>query len=1558
MSGNVDISSLAIKVSSDGISAATEQLNALTEAATAAEGKSVILSKATQDSVQATTASSSAADKYAQKLLQQSDLLGKNNEYSAQYVAITKGATDAQLTTVSALGKNLDAWRALGEAQRQATLMDQQYNAEAARTSAANKSIGETLDLMQVKLDKSKGSWLALKAAQMGASQDVINKAKEMGDAIQHEAEKGEGAMGKLGLGTVGAKRELIVLAHEATQGNFSKMPGSFLVLAERMDITNILFSAMAVQVAAVAVVIGVLVYNIYQGHAQFEALGKSLTDTGNFADTSAESLNLMAQRMGSAKANVSDMREALALLSGTGRFTSEQLEIAGAVAVNMAKDSGASIEDITKKLSTISDDAYKFATEYQKSHHAMSESQIDLIKSLSDEGKQAQATIEVLKALNEEHDRMHPPKEAGAIMTWWKEWGIVIGKVSEYIKSIGIKESTFDQINDALRTRASLETQLSNAQRLGNSTLEFSLTNQLEANKKIINSLREVQDQAKKTADAQNAFGKTGDSKVALNTYLDSSQYQTKEVKRSLELAQENKAFTIAVAGYEQGSNQYEEALERHKSNVAQIKKSTTEKTKDTGLENATEAAQMAALNVEMNYQKLRYDAEVNFQNKLYAAGDITEQEKIDRERTAITAKIAAVAEGYVKEFDLLGQYNGKDETARKNHEAKVDGIRKKAADDMSSMLSVLNSLSLEEDKSSNAAYAASLKEVEALEKQAATLADNAKVRGVNKSVIDEEEVALAAKNVQLVEELLNTSKNLGIGQDELDLIEKRIELLKRELTARQSIASSDRTKEVADAAAKQATAYQSAWNASYKSIEDGLYNAISNGGGNAVQKLLKDMKNWFARLILSPIINPIASFGSSLINGGSGVAGQGGLSTLSSLSGISNTVNSIYSLFQGTSGSMFAGGSFFGGASVGAAGGQVAAESGLMSSLGESFGSSAASAFGTEAAGTLVSGIGTALPYVGAAIAAYSILKSGLSMGDKQLGNQTVTGNLGTDNLTRNVPWTQQGGFLRSDRSGTWSYGLKDSTAVADGVAYKDNASASSDTALLKVLTDSYTAVKKASTDYATSLGLNAASIASRTDSINLAIGATAAETQANALKLFNDISDKIATDLLGSLSSLSVGTETSSATLARLSSEFTSLNVMMKALGSSTYAVTTDGIKAADALVTLLGGLQQAQTTLSAYYDAYYTTSEKTASGLAKVSDMFVVIGQVMPNSRDQLRQWIDAAKAAGNQDLYAKLMNLTGAFAAVVPAIEDTTKSLASIASERKSLQDQLLQLNGTQAQLDSAKLNAVDASNMQLQAEVLMAQRAATAKTNLATAYNTESTALKTTITTMQTFATSIAQFKSSLAIGSLSTLDPNAKYAEAKAQYDKTLASAKLGDTTAQGQLQAVATAFLTQSQIVNASSQQYAADYATVQQSNDELIAATNMNADIAQQQLDAMIDQVSKLTTINTSVLSVEEAIKLVQQYINPAVQDVPQVTTQDNTASILANQLKVFATTNATLTAELAGLRADQQAQTAQIVSTNIAVNTKAADTIAGAVSDSSQYNRNYSNKEMIV
>ena len=90
----------------------------------------------------------------------------------------------------------------------------------------------------------------------------------------------------KSAFATAGARRELIVLGHEAVQGNFSRIPGSFMVLAERLGGLGGLISPLAIGITAIgaAVIGGVYAWEKWS-YSAHDAAQKALDDFRQFED-------------------------------------------------------------------------------------------------------------------------------------------------------------------------------------------------------------------------------------------------------------------------------------------------------------------------------------------------------------------------------------------------------------------------------------------------------------------------------------------------------------------------------------------------------------------------------------------------------------------------------------------------------------------------------------------------------------------------------------------------------------------------------------------------------------------------------------------------------------------------------------------------------------------------------------------------------------------------------------------------------------------------------------------------------------------------------------------------------------------------------------------------------------------------------------------------------------------------------------------------------------------------------------------------------------------------
>lgn len=242
------------------------------------------------------------------------------------------------------------------------------------------------------------------------------------------------------------------------------------------------------------------------------------------------------------------------------------------------------------------------------------------------------------------------------------------------------------------------------------------------------------------------------------------------------------------------------------------------------------------------------------------------------------------------------------------------------------------------------------------------------------------------------------------------------------------------------------------------------------------------------------------------------------------------------------------------------------------------------------------------------------------------------------------------------------------------------------------------------------------------------------------------------------------------------------------------------------------------------------------------------------------------------------------------------------------------------------------------------------------------------TDIQATIDGFKTFSDTLLKFRDSLLLGNLSTLTPEQKYAEALAQYQITLASAKSGNTTAQNDLTGVMQAFLQASQVVNASGAQYQADFAKVLKDTSDAAAYSKGQIDIAQSSLDTLnsingnlIDLVSVTAGLkSTSTFSGTSDMMTIngshagglgyvpfdgyiaELHRGEAVLTANQAINYRNMGSLdmgpLVSEIKGLRASNDALLKEVAALRADQNQQTGALIASNYDANDRAANKVA--------------------
>ncbi|MDO8071889.1 tape measure protein [Janthinobacterium sp. SUN176] len=906
--------------------------------------------------------------------------------------------------------------------------------------------------------------------------------------------------------------------------------------------------------------------------------------------------------------------------------------------------------------------------------------------------------------------------------------------------------------------------------------------------------------------------------------------------------------------------------------------------------------------------------------------------------------------------------------EVARKVLQARVDEIEvgKQAKAVTEQALADAKALS----DTRTQAVADAVKEAEAGEKLVA-------VYGMSKTAIAQNEMAL----------LKEQRAALAVGKEnaaQIEYLNALIDAKQRSMTATEELAA----KEASAAAAKKAS---DDWAASAKDIEKSLTDAFMNGfeGGKNLATMFRDkLKSMFNNLVLQPIMSPIAAGFASFLNPGAAQA-QGSLANGGGIQSLLSSAKGIYdSLSSGLSGigtsvangvqrgmSMLQGTPYTAGANGAFATGAGAAASVAAGVMGGVYGGKMISGEygrnGIVNAGTAIGAVvGSVFPVVGTAVGA---LVGGLlggaanrlfGMGEKKVSSAGISGSLGADGFTGESysNWTQKGGLFRKNKKGT------DRSEV--------------DAELAASLGDTYAQMKAVTGAFASTLGVNTDSLATRTQSLNIVMTKDDAANQKAIADFFTGVGDAMAKELVPSLSQLSMKGESASAALQRLAGHYAVVDGVLATLGSTSQqafgAVGVASLAAREQLVKAAGGVEALGNRSAFFAENYLTEAERLAPVQKHVTEQMAALGYASVTTRAQFKDTVlqlvnsGALATKTGADQYAGLMALADAFAKTHAATEDLTKSEQGIADERKGIQEKLDQMTMTSAQLRAKERTAVDATNLALYDQLQ-------ARQDIASAYETESSALKSTIDRLKSFGDGIRSFKDSLLLGSLSTLTPMQKMAEAQRQYEETLAKAKTGDAAAQSALTGTATAYLTASQVVNAASASYAADAARVQAELAALAAITGSQLNDAQKQLTALDTQVGQLINLNKTAVGIEQAVAALGAALRaggqtditggmrfapaagmsvaasfgeaaveaPAVFDPVRYSSAANVGSdVLVAEIRGLREDNQAMRAELEGLRADQRAQTGATIQATFESNANAARTVVDGVDKSSR------------
>ncbi|QIX17315.1 phage tail tape measure protein [Burkholderia multivorans] len=467
-------------------------------------------------------------------------------------------------------------------------------------TAREAKKLVDQYDRLQATAGKTRLEMLNQQAAARGVTQAFAAQAA----AIQQAAN----ATHSFSINNSAARREMLVLAHEASQGQWKRFAGSMLVMAEASDALSLIMSPLGLGLSAAAGAAFLFARQVYAGYESAQQFNKAITATGGYLGLSAEQMVIMSNRLRDTHSSLGEVREAMAAVAATGAVTGDSLALATKAAMAMSADIGVGVDKAAESIAKIQDDVLKWVSEYQKAHHTFNAAQIEEIEGFVKAGDKAGAYKAILRDLAGAHDAFsnNATQNIGYVERWWNSLIATVKHYSAAVMNIGTPAGTIEKLRDQTAVVEKL-TQYVNEQNAKRGDAAKASGSVLDANKRQLalelaklNALRGQLDTEEKMRRSRADAAKGGDAAVRVGEYLRSDKYASPKQKHSLELQQENEAFANATRDLDKNSAKYAEALKRHQDNIAQINEQYANKTRKHSSEGGlnAELARLAGTN------------------------------------------------------------------------------------------------------------------------------------------------------------------------------------------------------------------------------------------------------------------------------------------------------------------------------------------------------------------------------------------------------------------------------------------------------------------------------------------------------------------------------------------------------------------------------------------------------------------------------------------------------------------------------------------------------------------------------------------------------------------------------------------------------------------------------------------------------------------------------------------------------------------------------------------------------------------------------------------------
>lgn len=279
--------------------------------------------------------------------------------------------------------------------------------------------------------------------AQLSASQAAVAETAQLAAAGTEELTAAQTISGS-------TAREVGVLIGELARGNYHRLEGSTITLANRTGLLAQAFTPVGLAAIAAGASLAAMAVWMDEGAEEADKLRASLIATGDSSGYSYGQLRQLADSLRSSVTTASDADEAVLKLSQSGRFMGQSLAEAAQGAVSMEALTGQSIDKVVGDFEKLAENPVKALKTLNDQYNLIGPTEAAEIKRLQDEGNIAEAAARAIRdvAQAEQQRTAQLAQGEGFVGRFVNAWKSGFSNMKADVMNWGAPETLQQQLN------------------------------------------------------------------------------------------------------------------------------------------------------------------------------------------------------------------------------------------------------------------------------------------------------------------------------------------------------------------------------------------------------------------------------------------------------------------------------------------------------------------------------------------------------------------------------------------------------------------------------------------------------------------------------------------------------------------------------------------------------------------------------------------------------------------------------------------------------------------------------------------------------------------------------------------------------------------------------------------------------------------------------------------------------------------------------------------------------------------------------------------------------